>query len=1280
MPAGGGGGWDTGSAADDRGDTGSGEPQRLSRQRGDEVEELLSLLDSRPDDPALLGRLRTLHTERVFDVMAAEPRPSNQSRLGDPFFRAGGQGVELATIGPGTIALATPAAAARPARSQAPSAAAAAAAAAAQNASSERPALPPRGPRAAGGGEKRACRPFRCFARVTVACPGGMLFIFFVMMVAAAMVGPVYGPPFAVDEGTAGFRTRGTQVSMEYNTDQLLRTVTADDYYPAPVLTARRDASTERYLPGWGQRRRQLQTPSPARRPGWYRELYTQADRSFVDSTPLLPAVDVDGLWWAGMTPASTDHSDTAPLWYSNDAAFPAAMPGLLQPDQFALRLRADLTIATDSAGTYDFRLSSDDGSLLYIDGWLVINNDGWHGRRAVDGSVELAAGDHALVVVFFEDRGGALLELSWSPTPGHTLVALEGSRVSNDVAGPSAEDIRSRQAASLSMAVQTGEAARDMSANTVCQSCSTNIDVIYKAAGSGDILTAATFRQICAWEDHLVSKLISPGGAGPIGCVKRQGQTCCPPLSLPRMLSAVLAKSCEDLTDSDISMALQLGSAFLPEAQNATLHEVLLDSGYMTAAVGRKSVHTRSLLCLDSGGNHSTRTLFKKQLLVEWNDWLENWVNEANEANEAGVELVLFNRDLRDEYMQQQLFRDLYLAGGAFLAMFIALVFHTGSICLAACGMLHILCSVPIAYGCYTVGLGFTSFPYINLIGVFVVAGIGVDDVYVFSDAWKQAETMLPPGTSLERRFEFAHQRATVAMFITSLTTAVAFVANGVSAVPPIRLFGYFMALLVVGNYILVITWFPAATVIHHKYCNKRYCCCGPAKPQRYEAQRPGRGGGAAADDDDDDGDSDGDDGGVLGGPVEEETVALQLVPPKAEPRWVERCFQDRWSHWLYRLRWPAVIFCLAAGAGAAWLVLEQLGYATKEVQVLVPGHTFSIYQEWVESFASSPHLTKNGLTIRLTFGLVPADTGDVYTDSDRGELIYDTDFDIAEPAAQQWVLQLLAHLRAGPEGLEINTDSWRCDTTTGAGGSCTDLETFGAWIAARGSRLERGRPARHACDEALAAMPAPQQLPVTRAIFVECWKEWILADDACRRAYWRWPGNLTAAVVPAAEMQPVVMAVSVPTHFIASWDYHKMSTYHQLWKHLIGQFVQHGPPSCRSAFVIHGWFSLMDLQGNLADSAVKAMGFSVLLGLIVLLLATRSVLLTALATVAIAGILACSMAVLVALGWELGILESMCLAILVGLSCDFVVHLVGALQLSSCVDSAPLYALFSL
>ena len=61
--------------------------------------------------------------------------------------------------------------------------------------------------------------------------------------------------------------------------------------------------------------------------------------------------------------------------------------------------------------GKYSFTTSSDDGSLLLIDGELVVNNDGIHGVKSTSGSVKLKEATPNRGAVFRERRRGV-----WSP------------------------------------------------------------------------------------------------------------------------------------------------------------------------------------------------------------------------------------------------------------------------------------------------------------------------------------------------------------------------------------------------------------------------------------------------------------------------------------------------------------------------------------------------------------------------------------------------------------------------------------------------------------------------------------------------------------------------------------------------------------------------------------------------------------------------------------------------------------------------------------------------
>ena len=81
--------------------------------------------------------------------------------------------------------------------------------------------------------------------------------------------------------------------------------------------------------------------------------------------------------------------------------------------DYFAFEFIAFLKI--EQKGVYRFYNYSDDGSRLFIDGILVVDNDGSHSARRKDGSIGLEKGFHKIRVVYFESYMGNELEVGIS-------------------------------------------------------------------------------------------------------------------------------------------------------------------------------------------------------------------------------------------------------------------------------------------------------------------------------------------------------------------------------------------------------------------------------------------------------------------------------------------------------------------------------------------------------------------------------------------------------------------------------------------------------------------------------------------------------------------------------------------------------------------------------------------------------------------------------------------------------------------------------------------------
>ncbi len=89
--------------------------------------------------------------------------------------------------------------------------------------------------------------------------------------------------------------------------------------------------------------------------------------------------------------------------YFSGSAAFP-------YQDTFAMRAAGVFNI--DNAGTYTLGVRSDDGMRLRVDGTVLINDDALHGPLDNFATTTLSAGTHSVELVFFENGGGAIVEL----------------------------------------------------------------------------------------------------------------------------------------------------------------------------------------------------------------------------------------------------------------------------------------------------------------------------------------------------------------------------------------------------------------------------------------------------------------------------------------------------------------------------------------------------------------------------------------------------------------------------------------------------------------------------------------------------------------------------------------------------------------------------------------------------------------------------------------------------------------------------------------------------
>ena len=118
---------------------------------------------------------------------------------------------------------------------------------------------------------------------------------------------------------------------------------------------------------------------------------------------------------------------------------------------------------------------------------------------------------------------------------------------------------------------------------------------------------------------------------------------------------------------------------------------------------------------------------------------------------------------------------------------VFLYMMFHTTSVFLAIFGMVQILMAFPIVYYVYYTHFEVHSMGIVNIMSLFVLCGIGTDDVFILVDTFLKVPRRrhnkhghpIPRHVDRLNRLVHAYKHAGSAMFVTSVTTAASFYSN---------------------------------------------------------------------------------------------------------------------------------------------------------------------------------------------------------------------------------------------------------------------------------------------------------------------------------------------------------------------------------------------------------------------------------------------------------------------------------------------------------------------
>lgn len=663
---------------------------------------------------------------------------------------------------------------------------------------------------------------------------------------------------------------------------------------------------------------------------------------------------------------------------------------------------------------------------------------------------------------------------------------------------------------------------------------------------------------------------------------------------------------------------------------------------------------------------------------------------------SERDVEVRWYAAYLRRRDSQLIINYDLAWAFASILSVWGYMAFSTGSVFIASLGMFEILMSLPVSIFIYKLVFRIAYLGNIQVLSIFIVLGIGADDVFVFYDAFKQSALVPHVKDNILDRVTYTAERASKAISVTSFTTMMAFLATAMSKVMPISAFGILSATMVFFLFVVNVAFFPPALMLYDRYVGKMCSCARLVGDKAANAEVPGSRPASA-------------DGSptstatlsndaalndtarvrIHAWESSEKTPTLTLAPTQTKAatgggrvrRVTVNPFALRGSYaadggdgsddssmddaesgtknfamdkkrlrpveWFYRepffrfIKSPARHAILVAFVAlllyGAWGA-NKLEPPAQQEQWYPSDHMMQAFANKREAFASSDE--DRVIVVDVFWGLDGMDVSSVnrWKPAERGELRLTQTFDASSPEAQ-------THLANACDELKAAT----CDAPGCEGGTL----------------LRNGAAARVICpmrDFAKYQSALNRTFPAAKESFASEMYEFLSTKHG---KFLRKHVGFEAANADGSVPKMFYYRVTADSSLNYPAVARTARPVFERWESVVDSINAKAPAGVNAAFSTGYWsWTWMKTQEALVQNTVQGLLLCFVMAFVVLVVSTADLRAGFLATVAIAGTVTTVMGVGVhgIMGWDLGIGESIAAVILIGLSVDYCVHLANA------------------
>ncbi|XP_071961976.1 protein dispatched homolog 1-like [Antedon mediterranea] len=722
-----------------------------------------------------------------------------------------------------------------------------------------------------------------------------------------------------------------------------------------------------------------------------------------------------------------------------------------------------------------------------------------------------------------------------------------------------------------------------------------------------------------------------------------RQNFDCCPSKSLGNYIALLRNRSsCFDVKQEDVTYAIELLQFCADYFHKRTLTRLCWD--YSTNSKRNEYCYAVPTNCTRF---NAVYMLFQYVLSTDFLS-IENPNNIRPKATMVIAPITKGENHLKDIYidnfkdsdisdgeteiagidfgMKDSLFVDYLISDTVYPALGVSFVFfimwvYIGSLFITIMSITSIIMSLIFSYFFYVVVFRLVFFPFMNLCAIILLVGIGADDTFIFCDVWKKLRFERPHTPLLIIMIETL-RHAVLTMFVTSFTTAAAFYVNAISSITAIRCFAIYAGTAIMFNFLLTITWLPAVVIIHD-LISQKVTCINQRNQKTYF-----------------------------------DKFFLFFRKLRYQASEYSRIFFEKLLPCIIirlRIFWLLLFFSLAISGAILIFVTPGLSLPTvSEFQLLQSSHPFEKYDQVYrhlfrfENVQDGDDELSNSIPVNIIFGVRAVDNGNHWDPDDAGHLVLDDSFDISSPDSQQWMYGFCQRLR----------EQTFYKPTLGYHPESCFMEGFRDWMTENPCLTPSGIDVSPCCNHT--------KFPYSRPVFEYCLKELVLYlyDDLL--IYF--DGTVGGPKFHKDDDRISVVLVTFEAEFEYSVVYGKVNDFWNGINDWLDKELETAPKGLKNGWAIadESLLTFYDLQHHLAVGTPNSLMLSVSIATIVLLLTTRNLLITLYAMLSISGAIFLTIGILVFLGWELNILESVIISIAVGLSIDFTVHYGVAYQLA--------------